>query len=779
MASITTRAGKGSPLTNTEVDSNFTNLNTDKIENVSEDTAPQLGGDLDTNGNDINFGDNDKAQFGAGNDLQIYHDGSHSRIVDTGTGVIDIKTNGYQVQLSTSDDEMMLKAEKDSAVTLYHDNSSKLATTSNGVDVTGTVTADGLTVDGGITVNQSSGDSVNVFRSGDYAKFAIGEDSSNHWYMQEAGSNDLYLARVNSGTGSYVAKFDGDGDISFYEDTGTTAKFFWDASEEQLNLTGNFTGKAPFNTFSGSYTAEYNSYGAEAGFQIMSYQSDNGSPYTKTSDLIANGDSTVPSEMRFLTKSNGSSSPAERMRIDSSGNVGIGTNSPKSYTNYGALTIDGTSGGTLALTTGDTEAGRIQSSSNDLYIMSSDFTAFRTGGFTNADEAMRIDSSGNVGIGMTPASSVVLDVTEGDSNKDAILGLSAGTGARAQIRSVLQSDDTKSVISFHTTTGSATSEVMRIDSSGNLLVGKSSTAAGAGVILGATGVSNFTADGDKTLILNRETSDGQIVEFRKDNTTVGSIVANGGDIIIGTGDTGLKFHDTNNIIYPANTNGSLVNNAIGLGASSYRFQTIYSTRGINSESTDTGWSSLIHKKSGSVNLVVANYGTNMTIRDTQKTNQPGFNFGNTEVLPAGGSMYYASSNGVLNFGSSSNAWKGLYARNLYTAYSGSTTVAQSYGVRVWVNFDGEGTIAIRDSGGVSSVTDLGTGRYRINFSTTMPDDDYAAFATSGIDSSSQGNANLTGPQVHNHLTTSGSCSFRYHGNGGYYDNDIICYMAIR
>ena len=51
---------------------------------VVGDTTPQLGGDLDTNSNNINFADNDKAQFGAGNDLQIYHDGSNSYINDIG-----------------------------------------------------------------------------------------------------------------------------------------------------------------------------------------------------------------------------------------------------------------------------------------------------------------------------------------------------------------------------------------------------------------------------------------------------------------------------------------------------------------------------------------------------------------------------------------------------------------------------------------------------------------------------------------------------------------------
>jgi len=56
MSTIVTRSGKGSPLTHAEVDSNFTNLNTDKLQNVVEDTTPQLGGTLDANGNSIDMG---------------------------------------------------------------------------------------------------------------------------------------------------------------------------------------------------------------------------------------------------------------------------------------------------------------------------------------------------------------------------------------------------------------------------------------------------------------------------------------------------------------------------------------------------------------------------------------------------------------------------------------------------------------------------------------------------------------------------------------------------
>ena len=53
MATIVTRSGKGSALTHTEMDANFTNLNTDKLENLSEDTTPQLGGTLDANDKEI------------------------------------------------------------------------------------------------------------------------------------------------------------------------------------------------------------------------------------------------------------------------------------------------------------------------------------------------------------------------------------------------------------------------------------------------------------------------------------------------------------------------------------------------------------------------------------------------------------------------------------------------------------------------------------------------------------------------------------------------------
>ena len=61
--------------------------------------------------------------------------------------------------------------------------------------------------------------------------------------------------------------------------------------------------------------------------------------------------------------------------------------------------------------------------------------------------------------------------------------------------------------------------------------------------------------------------------------------------------------------------------------------------------------------------------------------------------------------------------------------SGYGTSATAYGCRAWVNFNGTGTVSIRASGNVSSITDSGTGKYRANFTNSMPDAYYAAEVT--------------------------------------------------
>jgi hypothetical protein len=96
-------------------------------------------------GTDVTFADNRKAIFGAGSDLQIYHDGSHSRIDEQGTGVLFLQTNGTNIQLNKGTSENMLVANVDGSVDLYYDGSQKLATTATGIDVTGDVNSDSVT----------------------------------------------------------------------------------------------------------------------------------------------------------------------------------------------------------------------------------------------------------------------------------------------------------------------------------------------------------------------------------------------------------------------------------------------------------------------------------------------------------------------------------------------------------------------------------------------------------------------------------------------------------
>ena len=63
--------------------------------------------------------------------------------------------------------------------------------------------------------------------------------------------------------------------------------------------------------------------------------------------------------------------------------------------------------------------------------------------------------------------------------------------------------------------------------------------------------------------------------------------------------------------------------------------------------------------------------------------------------------------------------------------SGYGSSATAYGCRAWVNFNGTGTVAIRGSGNVSSITDNGTSDYTINFTTAMPDINYAVAGIAG------------------------------------------------
>jgi hypothetical protein len=104
-------------------------------------TTVTLGGNLASNGNDIIVADSDKAIFGAGSDLEIFHNGSNSYISDNGTGDLYIRGSSQIRLTNTGASENYAVFNDNGAVSLYHDNSLKFATTATGVTVTGTLTA--------------------------------------------------------------------------------------------------------------------------------------------------------------------------------------------------------------------------------------------------------------------------------------------------------------------------------------------------------------------------------------------------------------------------------------------------------------------------------------------------------------------------------------------------------------------------------------------------------------------------------------------------------------
>jgi hypothetical protein len=298
--------------------------------------------------------------------------------------------------------------------------------------------------------------------------------------------------------------------------------------------------------------------------------------------------------------------------IDSSGRVGIGTTSPA-----GQLHVFNSSAGEQYISS-STSAIRFVSTGGENYIQSGTATTGSSPApliFTNVggtNETMRIDSSGNVGIG-TAAPTGKLSIASGTYNSatplstaddlvisgNQSLGMSfitAAAGSSNQFIVFGDSDDTDvgsikyahSDNSMQFSTNAA--EAMRIDSSGNLLVGKlSSTSSSVGVEIrnGASGyTATFTGNDAANSVLSvmRNNGDGEFLRLRNSSgSAVGSIgVGNASSYTyIGTGDTGLMFNSGNDFIQPWNpsTNSTRTEN-IGLGNASSRFKDLYLSGGV-------------------------------------------------------------------------------------------------------------------------------------------------------------------------------------------------------
>jgi hypothetical protein len=350
--------------TKAESDSRYVNYSGDIINGDL-----QVVGNIDVDG--INLSDDDVITFGSSStkifrtpqrNFVFRNDDNEDIFIDAQDVFLRVnRPNGF---------ENAVAARSNGSVSLYYDAAEKLETVSTGINVTGTVTADGLSSDGALLIQANAGNFTKI-------------------------END----------GKKVAYFQDDCDVSFYEGTGTNAKFFWDASAESLTVP-----ISKINDGSTGLDINPRSYGVQLGTYNVN----------QAIDIRAYG-STSASYLNFATKN------ADRMRIDSNGNIGIGTNSPA----YKLDVLNAAEGAQLrlkssfAVTNKDDTIGGIvfeasdgSSPTNDAATLTkilagNDYGGHWDGNTTRYDtnltfhtasnavpsERMRIDSSGDVGIG--------------------------------------------------------------------------------------------------------------------------------------------------------------------------------------------------------------------------------------------------------------------------------------------------------------------------------------------------------------------------------------------
>jgi len=413
---------------------------------------------------DATFADNGKAVFGAGSDLQIYHDGSHSYIHDNGTGDLFIRGSSNVYIQNSGGGSSGAQFVAGGAANINYAGVTKLATTATGVNVTGTVTADGLTVDGGGTNFP-----ITVTSTDQYAGITFVDDTT---------------------TNSAVVAIYADGDELGLE-AGNAERFRIDSSGNVgIGITSPTALLDVYKASQGG-NSTFRAYGPAG--QILWANGGASTSYLDSDTIV------------FRKSTDGGNT--EHVRIDSSGNVGIGTSSPEAIlhistgggvvpfassqivsesagNNY--IELNGGSTSTTALYFGDSSD---QDVGGVLYNHNVDSMSFRV----NASSRMTIDSSGNVGIGTSSPTGRLNLVPVGN------IGGSGGTMTNAALRigttaassmyfdtNEIHSAETLNFFSNGTdnsvtdyirfsTGGTGGGERMRIDSSGNLLVGYTSS----------------------------------------------------------------------------------------------------------------------------------------------------------------------------------------------------------------------------------------------------------------------------------------------------------------
>jgi len=293
--------------------------------------------------------------------------------------------------------------------------------------------------------------------------------------------------------------------------------------------------------------------------------------FNTADELTVTGDATIDTTTLVVDSTNnrvgiGTSSPATE--LDVAGNATVGTNTG------GILNVKGgsTTSSQVRFFDGGTGRARIGVPTGQTYLSLS--------GSDTLTADVVIDSSGNVGIG-TSSPSVELEIassapqmriTDTDTNAVFQINASSTTGG-VELQADVTAVGSNPSMAFDV----AGSEAMRLDSSGNLLVGRttSGTLTVAGSEFQAGGAGFHVRDNGTPLYVGRKTSDGNLVEFSKDGTTVGSIGTLSGSLLIGSTDTYLRINDPSDTIFPSDSAGLERDNAINLGKSSSRFVDLY------------------------------------------------------------------------------------------------------------------------------------------------------------------------------------------------------------
>ena len=544
--------------------------------------------------NGLEFPDNSKAIFGAGSDLQIYHDGSDSYIKEDGTGNLIIAADDFRVT-NVAVSEVMIAADTDGSVSLYHNGSAKLATSASGISVTGSVTADGLTVDTDTLVVDAANNRVGIGTSSPATELHVASPSDSNSQIRINGSTSTVYSRlysdnngvlaISTDVGNQVA-----GSYMMFEVKGSEAMRIDASGNLGIGVTPAAGVRLDVRSNAAATIGDFRNASA-TGFGLYVAAGDTASQYAfRAADYQNNGLFSVMGD----------------------GNVGIGTNSP---TDYGAtantLEVKGASGsgiGALQLQGADSVVKALLYAGGSTEFVINTQSNHNMGFNTNNTRAMTIDTSGRVAIGVVPSTiwsssydalqiglggSVYAHGGAGSNMQMAANSVYEGTAPNYYDKYLTSSTASKYVqdsgLHIWSTAASGTagdaitwSEAMRI-SSGNLLVGQTTASSNTvGTSLRSDGRNFYCADGNYSAHFNRKTSYGAIVHFAKDDTICGNIgvydsdqSGGGGELVVASGNTGLKFDDQTNYIRPSNAAGALRDNIIDLGEPDSRFKDLY------------------------------------------------------------------------------------------------------------------------------------------------------------------------------------------------------------